>query len=90
MKVSVVIPAYNAERTIAEAVVQSLSQTRGSLQVELIVVDDGSTDDTAAIAEAAGATVIRQQNAGPAVARIVDGRLPLAPSFALLTQTVFQ
>ena len=69
MKVSVVIPAYNAERTIGEAVVHSLSQTRGSLQVEVIVVDDGSTDDTAAIAEAAGATVIRQQNAGPAAAR---------------------
>jgi glycosyltransferase involved in cell wall biosynthesis len=69
MKVSVVIPAYNAERTIGEAVVQSLSQTKGSLQVELIVVDDGSTDDTAAIAESAGATVIRQQNAGPAAAR---------------------
>jgi glycosyltransferase involved in cell wall biosynthesis len=69
MKVSVVIPAYNAERTIGEAVVQSLSQTKGSLQVELVVVDDGSTDDTAAIAESAGATVIRQQNAGPAAAR---------------------
>ena len=69
MKVSVVIPAYNAERTIGEAVVHSLSQTRGSLQVELIVVDDGSTDDTATIAESAGATVIRQQNAGPAAAR---------------------
>jgi glycosyltransferase involved in cell wall biosynthesis len=69
MKVSVVIPAYNAERTIGEAVVHSLSQTKGSLQVELIVVDDGSTDDTAAIAESAGATVIRQQNAGPAAAR---------------------
>ena len=49
MKVSVVIPAYNAERTIGEAVVQSLSQTKGSLQVELIVVDDGSTDNTAEI-----------------------------------------
>jgi glycosyltransferase involved in cell wall biosynthesis len=69
MKVSVVIPAYNAERTIGEAVVHGLSQTKGSIEVELIVVDDGSTDDTAAIAESAGATVIRQQNAGPAAAR---------------------
>jgi glycosyltransferase involved in cell wall biosynthesis len=69
MKVSVVIPAYNAQRTIGEAVAHSLSQTRGSLQVELIVVDDGSTDDTAAIAENAGAAVIRQENAGPAAAR---------------------
>jgi glycosyltransferase involved in cell wall biosynthesis len=69
MKVSVVIPAYNAAKTIGEAVAHSLSQTKGSLQVELIVVDDGSTDDTAAVAESAGATVIRQRNAGPAAAR---------------------
>jgi glycosyltransferase involved in cell wall biosynthesis len=69
MKVSVVIPAYNAAKTIGEAVAHSLSQTKGSLQVELIVVDDGSTDDTAAVAESAGATVIRQENAGPAAAR---------------------
>jgi glycosyltransferase involved in cell wall biosynthesis len=32
-------------------------------------VDDGSTDDTAVVAESAGATVIRQRNAGPAAAR---------------------
>jgi glycosyltransferase involved in cell wall biosynthesis len=69
LKVSVVIPAYNAQQTIGEAVAHSLSQTKGSLQVELIVVDDGSTDDTAAVAESAGVTVIRQQNAGPAAAR---------------------
>jgi glycosyltransferase involved in cell wall biosynthesis len=69
MKVSVVIPAYNAERTIGEVAAHSLSQTKGSLQVELIVIDDGSTDDTAAVAESAGATVIRQQNSGPATAR---------------------
>ena len=69
MKVSVVIPAYNAEKTIGEAVKHSLSQAKGSLEVEVIVVDDGSTDGTAAIAESAGATVIRQQNADPAAAR---------------------
>jgi glycosyltransferase involved in cell wall biosynthesis len=69
MKVSVVIPAYNAAKTIGEAVAHSLSQTKRSLQVELIVVDDGSTDDTVAIAENAGATVIRQENAGPAATR---------------------
>jgi glycosyltransferase involved in cell wall biosynthesis len=69
MKVSVVIPAYNAQQTIGDAVAHSLAQTKGSLQVELIVVDDGSTDDTAAVAKSAGATVISQQNAGPAAAR---------------------
>jgi len=69
MKVSVVIPAYNAENTIGQAVAQSLAQARESLEVEVIVVDDGSDDNTAKFAESAGATVIRQENAGPAAAR---------------------
>jgi glycosyltransferase involved in cell wall biosynthesis len=57
--VSAVIPAYNEEKTI-EAVV------KGALGYvdEVIVVDDGSTDDTARIAEEAGARVLRQRNAG--------------------------
>jgi glycosyltransferase involved in cell wall biosynthesis len=57
--VSAVIPAYNEEKTI-EAVV------RGALGYvdEVIVVDDGSTDDTARIAEEAGARVLKQRNAG--------------------------
>jgi glycosyltransferase involved in cell wall biosynthesis len=69
MKVSVVIPAYNAESTIGQAVAQSLAQARESLVVEVVVVDDGSDDDTAKFAESAGAAVIRQENAGPAAAR---------------------
>jgi len=69
MKVSVVIPAYNAENTISKAVAQSLAQAKGPMEVEVVVVDDGSIDDTAIIAESAGAKVIRQENAGPAAAR---------------------
>jgi len=69
MKVSVVIPAYNARSTIGQAVAQSFAQARESLEVEVIVVDDGSDDDTAKLAESAGAKVIRQENAGPAAAR---------------------
>jgi len=46
--VSVVIPAYNAERFLAEAIDSVLGQGYGSLEV--IVVDDGSTDDTADVA----------------------------------------
>ena len=69
MKISVIIPAYNAQNTIGQAVTQSLAQAKGSLQIEVIVVDDGSTDNTAEIAKASGARVLRQQNSGPASAR---------------------
>ena len=69
MEVSVVIPAYNASHTIRQAVRRSLDQAESGLKIEVIVVDDGSTDDTAQIAESAGATVIRQDNKGPASAR---------------------
>lgn len=57
--VSAVIPAYNEEKTIEAVVKGALSHVD-----EVLVVDDGSTDDTARIAEEAGAKVLRQQNAG--------------------------
>jgi glycosyltransferase involved in cell wall biosynthesis len=48
--VSVVIPAYNAERYLAEAIDSVLMQ--GDAALELIVVDDGSTDGTHKVVEA--------------------------------------
>lgn len=69
MKISVIVPAYNAERTIEKCVTALLNQTYSRENYEVIVVDDGSTDKTAAIAESLGAKVIRQKNAGPAAAR---------------------
>lgn len=67
--VSVVVPAYNQGRFLAEAVTSALEQ---SLQpVEVIVVDDGSTDSTASVAGAFGTRVryVRQQNQGLSAAR---------------------
>lgn len=67
--VGVVMPARNAARYIREAITSVLEQ-RGA-HARLVVVDDGSSDDTAAIAETFGerVTVIRQEPLGPAVAR---------------------
>ena len=67
--VSVVIPVFNGERFLRE-VVQSVLDQKYS-PVEIIVVDDGSTDGTAAVARSLGETVryLRQTNQGPAAAR---------------------
>lgn len=68
---SVVIPAYNAPRTIGRAIESALAQTVDDLEV--VVVDDGSTDNTAAIARKhepdPRVRVIRQANQGVAGAK---------------------
>ena len=53
MKVSAVIPAYNEAKTIAPVV----GEVKGKVN-QVIVVDDGSTDQTGHLAQAAGAEVI--------------------------------
>lgn len=67
--VSVVIPVYNGARFITETLHSILAQTVPPLQV--IVVNDGSTDNTAAIVEQFGeaVTLINTQNNGPCKAR---------------------
>lgn len=67
--VSVVIPCYNGAAFLRETLDSVLAQTHPVLEV--IVVDDGSTDDSAAIAESYGppVRVIRQANAGESSAR---------------------
>ncbi len=68
--VSVVIPAYNARKTMGECVEALKNQSYPHDRYEIVVVDDGSADDTADVASVERVTVIRQgQNQGPAVAR---------------------
>jgi len=70
--VSVIIPAYNAEATIERAVASALAQD--VVDIEVIVIDDGSTDRTAAVARDAGhddprLRIVQQTNGGVSAAR---------------------
>ena len=68
-QVSVVIPVYNGERYLAEAIQSVVGQTYRDF--ELIVVDDGSTDGSALMARSFGDAVryYYQKNGGPSKAR---------------------
>ncbi len=65
--IAAVVPCYNGEAHLAEALESIHAQTRPA--DEVIVVDDGSTDDSARVAEWFGARVLRQSNMGEAGAR---------------------
>jgi len=82
LPVAVVIPAYNAQRFIEEALESVRAQT--AQPAEVIVVDDGSTDRTAAIARATGAIVRSQPNEGPGAARNTAIRSTCQPWIAFL------
>ncbi len=92
-KVSILIPAFNAEKWIENTIRSAVAQTWEPK--EIIIVDDGSTDRTLAIArqfESESVHVVSQKNAGAAAARnrafslscfsliLADlGRSPFAP-----------
>lgn len=65
--VSVIIPAFNAERWLADTIASVRDQTYSA--VEVIVSDDGSTDGTLDIANAAADCVVRGTGGGPGGAR---------------------
>ncbi len=63
--ISIIIPTYNE----ADQIAQTISKTHagnGKCEVEIIIVDGGSTDDTVSIAQQCGATVVRSERKGRA------------------------
>ncbi len=71
-QISVIVPLYNVERYVGDAVRSLQAQTFGDF--EAILVDDGSTDETlaearAAIGDDARFSIVQQANCGPATAR---------------------
>jgi glycosyltransferase involved in cell wall biosynthesis len=83
-RVSVVIPVHQGERFVAHAIETALAQDRPP--DEVIVVDDGSTDDSGKIARAHPVHYIRQANAGVAAARNTGLEVATGDYIALLDQ----
>jgi glycosyltransferase involved in cell wall biosynthesis len=81
---SVVVPVFNGARFLAEALQSVTAQEIQPL--ELLVVDDGSTDESVGIAQAHGARVIRQERGGVARARNAAIAAATAPVLAFLDQ----
>lgn len=69
MKVSVVIPVYNGAATLGDCLRAVAQQSLPRMDYEIVVVDDGSTDNSSRVAHAFNARVIRQSNAGAPAAR---------------------
>src|SRR4051812_39209032 len=85
--VSIIMPAYNVAPYIGDAIRSALAQTYTDF--ELIVVDDGSKDDTAALAREFARTdrrvrLVQQANRGLAGARNTALRAATGEFFALL------
>ena len=81
---SVIIPVYNRGQFVKKAIESILAQTNSDY--ELIVVDDGSTDDTVDVIKSYGEKVklIRQPNQGPEVARNTGAAIAKGEYFAFL------
>ena len=82
--VSVIIPTYNCARFLPEALDAVLNQTRPPDQV--LVIDDGSTDDTAQVCERYAGQIqyVHQPNAGASAARNTALRLATGDFIALM------
>lgn len=83
--VSVVIPAYNSAHIINEALYSALNQS--GISLEVVIVDDGSTDNTAQVIAACAdprVRFIRQENQGPGAARNTGIRAARAELIAFL------
>lgn len=66
---SVIVPVFNGARTIGDTLRCLLHQTRQPKQLEIIIVDNGSTDGTAEIVRRFDVTLLAEEKRGPGAAR---------------------
>lgn len=79
MKLIVIIPAFNEEKTIATVINQIPQSIVGVEQREVVVINDGSTDTTSFVAQQAGASVVNiRQNQGVGSAFVLGMKTALA------------
>ena len=102
MRISIVVPVYNNSNDLSECV--AALNASAFPDTEIIIVDDGSTDETASVAVTTGARVVNlTRNSGPAAARnhgarhargeilfFVDADVVLAPDALSRIEKVFQ
>ncbi len=87
VRVSVIVPLHNSPGEAAECLA-AIGAPRWP-ELEVIAVDDGSTDGTPAVAQAAGAHVVRlERNSGPAVARNAGARVACGEILLFVDQDV--
>ena len=84
--ISVVIPTFNRSQSLARLLAALPTESIEAGSTEVIVVDDGSTDDTASVVRRSAVPVryLRQAGAGPAAARNTGWRASSAPIIAFL------
>ena len=88
--VSVIVPTYNCAARLEQALASIAAQTYPHRELEVVVVDDGSSDDTAervaafAAREAIATRYVYQNNAGPAAARNHGMRIARGDALAFL------
>lgn len=95
MKISIIIPAYNAEKQIRKCVLSALQQDISHNEYEIIVINDGSTDQTAGIIQELSREYptiksITTTNQGVSAARnlgmdIAQGEIILLPMLTIIS-----
>ena len=79
LRASVIVAAYNAALDLPRCLAALEQQTLSRDEYEIIVVDDGSTDETVAVATVRGVRVLCQSHSGPAAARNAGVAVARAP-----------
>ena len=69
IEISIIMPTFNAERTLEKSLTSIVNQTLPRECIEILVIDGGSTDQTVKIAERFGAKILKNEKRLPEIAK---------------------